>query len=257
MKATNTDLKSIGQIAKELGIKTSALRFYEKEGLISPQSRTDSGYRLYSLETLADVRLIQRAQRVGFTLSDIKVLMTSLKENDLDNQKLLEISEARFVALDKDLTQKLVLQKELTHFLQDIYVYHQSSNNGLDKTSAFSELLDFICPHPELKSSDQVFLDMILKKNQCQLTSELGKSVLNTLSGQHIHIWREGDTYQILVISQSKEVQKALHVLTNLEARCDLHSNMSPAFSIHKEGFVLSSTGEHAYLFAKLFLALQ
>ncbi|MEM8861994.1 MAG: hypothetical protein AAGD96_27040 [Chloroflexota bacterium] len=118
-------------------------------------------------------------------------------------------------------------------------------------------MLDFICPHPESKSPDQAFLDQILKKNRCHLNSELGKSVLSTLSGQHIHIWREGDTYQILVISQLKEVQQALQVLTDLEAKCDLHSNMSPTFSIHQEGFLLSAAGEHAYLFARLFIALQ
>lgn len=248
-------LKTIGQIAKDLGIKTSALRYYEKEGLISPHSRSESGYRLYSLETLALVRLIQRAQRVGFTLSDIKVLLSSLKDNDLDNEKLIEISEFRFAALEKDLTQKLVLEKELIHFLQDIY--HHSANENTNEGSVFGELLDFICPHPERKSPDQAFLDKILKKNQCHLSSVMGKSILNTLTGQHVHIWREGIGYQILVISQSKEVKRALKVLAELEGNCDLHSNLSPTFSVHPEGFLLTADGENAYLFARLFLALQ
>ncbi|MGL5072499.1 MAG: MerR family DNA-binding transcriptional regulator, partial [Aeromonas salmonicida] len=37
----------IGELAKACGVKADTLRFYEKNGLISPGIRNESGYRLY------------------------------------------------------------------------------------------------------------------------------------------------------------------------------------------------------------------
>ncbi|MGS0727927.1 MerR family DNA-binding transcriptional regulator, partial [Shewanella sp. 0m-11] len=38
----------IGELAQLCEVKTDTLRFYEKHGLLSPSSRTDSGYRIYT-----------------------------------------------------------------------------------------------------------------------------------------------------------------------------------------------------------------
>ena len=90
---------TIGQLAKQMGVRTSTLRYYEKEGLITPDGRSDAGYRLYKPEAAQTIQLIQRAQRVGFSLADIKALLASWTSGDLSNQKLIETAEARFLAL--------------------------------------------------------------------------------------------------------------------------------------------------------------
>lgn len=71
----------IGKVATLAGVSTDALRYYEKERLITPASRTAAGYRLYNDEAVRRIRFIKHAQHCGLTLSDIQKLLT-LKQAD-------------------------------------------------------------------------------------------------------------------------------------------------------------------------------
>ena len=72
---------TIGKLAKAGDISPDALRYYEREGLLAPASKTDSGYRLYSEDTVRRVRFIQHAQACGFTLAEIRELL-HLRQTD-------------------------------------------------------------------------------------------------------------------------------------------------------------------------------
>jgi len=65
----------IGELAKHAGISRDALRFYEKLGLIAPNTRTDSGYRLYSKSDVVRISFILSAKEVGFTLNETHQLL--------------------------------------------------------------------------------------------------------------------------------------------------------------------------------------
>lgn len=69
-------MMQIGQMAKRLGVKTDTLRFYEKSGLLTPASRSDSGYRYYGEADLKLAQFILRCKNVGFTLADIRDLLS-------------------------------------------------------------------------------------------------------------------------------------------------------------------------------------
>lgn len=68
-------LATIGQIAGAVGVATSALRFYEREGLLKPADRSRAGYRLYEQSAIEQLQFIRSAQTVGFSLEDIKALL--------------------------------------------------------------------------------------------------------------------------------------------------------------------------------------
>lgn len=72
---------TIGKVAKRAGVSADTLRYYETEGLVAPASKTAAGYRLYDNEAVRRIRFIKHAQHCGFTLSDIKELLT-LKHAD-------------------------------------------------------------------------------------------------------------------------------------------------------------------------------
>ena len=67
---------TIGQLAKESGVRTDTIRYYEQLGLIKPEGRSESGYRLYSDDAIRLVQFIRRAKDLGFTLAEIKTLLT-------------------------------------------------------------------------------------------------------------------------------------------------------------------------------------
>ena len=70
-----SDWYRIGQLAKAASVPISTLRYYEREGLMTPDGRTDSNYRVYGPESLERVRFIRTAQSVGFSLEDIRMLL--------------------------------------------------------------------------------------------------------------------------------------------------------------------------------------
>lgn len=65
----------IGELAKRCNISTDTLRFYEKNQLLLPVGRSDSGYRLYNKESQQQVSFILKAKQIGLSLGEIKELL--------------------------------------------------------------------------------------------------------------------------------------------------------------------------------------
>ena len=74
------EMLSIGEVAERANVATSALRFYEREGLIS-SVRTDGGQRRYQREVLRRIAFVRAAQRVGLTLEEVKQALSALPES--------------------------------------------------------------------------------------------------------------------------------------------------------------------------------
>ncbi|MBB3122408.1 MerR family transcriptional regulator [Pseudoduganella violacea] len=65
----------IGELAKRSGLAASTIRFYESKGLLKAVSRLSNGYREYPLEAVALLAIINDAQKVGFSLEEIKQVL--------------------------------------------------------------------------------------------------------------------------------------------------------------------------------------
>src|SRR5260370_16644332 len=70
----------IGQLARSAGLTASAIRYYEKRGLLAPPQRL-GGQRRYPSDALSRVLLIRFATEMGFTLSEIKLFLSGLRDN--------------------------------------------------------------------------------------------------------------------------------------------------------------------------------
>jgi len=64
---------SIGDVARRSGLSTSALRYYEKAGLLPPPARV-SKRRVYEKKVLGRIRIILLARHAGFTVNETKTL---------------------------------------------------------------------------------------------------------------------------------------------------------------------------------------
>ena len=64
---------TIGEIARQCGLRASAIRYYEETGLL-PRPPRVSGRRVYGADAVSRIAFIQFAQEAGFTLAEIKVL---------------------------------------------------------------------------------------------------------------------------------------------------------------------------------------
>jgi MerR family transcriptional regulator, copper efflux regulator len=96
----------IGQLAKRGGVGIDTVRYYERNGLLAPRTRLASGYRRYGELEVARLRFIRRAQGLGFTLKDVKELLTLSAQRDVGRVKrsaqlkLLDVA-SRIAALER------------------------------------------------------------------------------------------------------------------------------------------------------------
>lgn len=78
----------IGQLAKQSGVPSSTIRFYEQKGLLPSAQRLASGYRNYDETTLDRLQLIKFSQSLGFALDDLPILVN--QQGGWDHQAILE-----------------------------------------------------------------------------------------------------------------------------------------------------------------------
>ena len=65
----------IGEVAKRSGASRKALRLYEAAGILPAARRTSSGYRVFDNDALGLLAFVRQAQRLGFTLDQIKEIV--------------------------------------------------------------------------------------------------------------------------------------------------------------------------------------
>lgn len=67
---------TIGKVAGQADVGVETVRFYEREGLIDDPPRRESGYRQYPQGTVSRIRFIRRARELGFSLKEIRELLS-------------------------------------------------------------------------------------------------------------------------------------------------------------------------------------
>ena len=72
---------TIGEVARRVGIRTSAVRYYEKRGIIPRPTRLENGYRSYSNKSVKLLVFAAHARSLGITLTEIKSVVDLILAN--------------------------------------------------------------------------------------------------------------------------------------------------------------------------------
>lgn len=120
----------IGELSKQTGFEVETLRYYEKQGLLHPVSRTESGYRQYDRESLKQLKFIYQAKSVGFSLSEISELLTLRVEPDQ-----YSCSEVKSIAEQK-LENIEIKIAELTKMRDALYVITDACCGGSEPATS-------------------------------------------------------------------------------------------------------------------------
>ena len=83
-------LYRISQIAERTGKTPRAIRFYEELGIVSPQQRTESGYRMYGEDAVLRIQWIDKLHEMGFSLPEIQQFLQSFQEIEF-GPKMMDI----------------------------------------------------------------------------------------------------------------------------------------------------------------------
>jgi MerR family redox-sensitive transcriptional activator SoxR len=106
----------IGELARRASLSASAIRYYEKRGLLAAPHRI-GGQRRYSSEALDRVLLIRFASDMGFTLGEIKLFLHGLRENVPVGPRWKKLAHRKILEIDENLRRSLRLKSLLQQLL--------------------------------------------------------------------------------------------------------------------------------------------
>lgn len=113
----------IGQLARLAGVKADSVRFYERSGLLARPVRSANGYRAYDEAALARLRFIKKAQSLGFTLDEIKRILSLSGHGKTTCRCVVAMAEAALEETERKLRETrrfaVSLRKHLTQWKRD------------------------------------------------------------------------------------------------------------------------------------------
>ena len=102
----------IGELAKQLGIATSKIRFLESRGLVH-SSRLPNGYRDYHKESLLTLQTVLQAQSFGFTLEEISSAFLEIQGRSLRCDYIVQRLLGKIQQLDQHIAQVETLRSRI------------------------------------------------------------------------------------------------------------------------------------------------
>jgi DNA-binding transcriptional MerR regulator len=109
--------RTISDLARDAGIPSSTIRYYERSGLLRPSGRTEGNYRYYDDGALGRLRFIRAAQATGFTLANISTLLGFRDGNTGACNEVKQLIESRLSEVDERLHEFERFKEILTSYV--------------------------------------------------------------------------------------------------------------------------------------------
>ena len=137
----------IGQLAKLTGCQVVTIRYYEKEGLLAPPSRTQSGYRLYSAKDVERLIFVRHCRSHGMALEEIKALLKLQQRPDGDCSEVSQLVERHIDQVEEQIQSLTKLKEHLVKLRGQCPHGGLVSSCGIIKGLAAHELCS--CPQTQ------------------------------------------------------------------------------------------------------------
>lgn len=103
---------SIGELGSKAGLNASAIRYYERIGLL-PEAHRVSGKRRYDQSALARLAVIDIAQRAGFTLAETRILLTGFPHKATPSQRWRALAQRKLSEVEALITRANAMKRLL------------------------------------------------------------------------------------------------------------------------------------------------
>ncbi|MHB8736331.1 MAG: MerR family transcriptional regulator [Terriglobales bacterium] len=108
----------IGEVAQRGGVNLQTIRFYERERLLPKPPRLASGYRVFPEQTVLRIRFIKRAQQLGFSLAEIRELLSLQLDPKRDCSDVRRLAQTKAAEID-DKIHTLTAMQRILHDLAE------------------------------------------------------------------------------------------------------------------------------------------
>ena len=109
----------IGQLAKQTDLAVGTLRYYSDLELLSPIYRGENGYRYYHPNTKKQVEFIKKAQRLGFSLEEIKQILAVRDRGEQPCGLVKNLLEQKITEIDRQIEQMTLFKAELENYQRE------------------------------------------------------------------------------------------------------------------------------------------
>lgn len=121
MHNDNEGYISIGNLAKEIGLTTRTLRYYEEMGIMTPPQRLEGAVRVYAPSDVRKLKFILRLKELGLTIKEMQELdavYAEAKETDRIIPRLIEMLDLHINNLDEKMAKLASLRQEIVEYRQ-------------------------------------------------------------------------------------------------------------------------------------------
>jgi DNA-binding transcriptional MerR regulator len=108
----------IGRVSEQTGLSVDAIRFYEKQRLLDRPPRTEGGFRLFNAEDVQRILFIRRAQKLGFSLPEIRDLLVLQRDEGKACSHVRELLQDKVGTVREKIRALAVLEEHLTKELR-------------------------------------------------------------------------------------------------------------------------------------------
>jgi DNA-binding transcriptional MerR regulator len=125
----NNQITPIGDLAKNLGVTTRTLRYWEEVGIIESAERTDGANRGYSPYYVRRIKFILKLKDMGLTIKEMQDLYAAYGEAKETHQmipKLVDILDKHTQQVDEKVAKLQLLRKEIVDYRQKMAARHAS-----------------------------------------------------------------------------------------------------------------------------------
>lgn len=112
---------NIGEVAKISGVSAKMIRKYEDSGLVPKAKRNVSGYRSYSENDVHSFRFIKTARSLGFSLKDIKELLSLWKNKKRASSNVKKIAQMHIEQLEFKVNEINTMLNTLKHLTKNCH----------------------------------------------------------------------------------------------------------------------------------------
>lgn len=108
---------TIGKVAEKSQVTADSIRYYEREGLVRPAGKSNSGYRLYTEEAIRRITFIKQAQECGFSLSEIRELLELRSTDKACCDDIYRVSVQKKLQLEHKIKALTIMSQALTRLI--------------------------------------------------------------------------------------------------------------------------------------------
>ena len=191
---------TITEFSSKTGVSNRTLRFYEELGLMMPKERNDSGHRIYGMEELSKLQFIQSLKFIGYSLQEIKELISNYQFNAESFKDSLSFQR-------KIMTEK---KAEIDKALDTIDKLDQLINDGHDMHSNFITSIIYATVNEEKQS------EWFQNNFESKLVNPVGSDDFDAEEMEQIWLDIQADIQRLMKENISPESESAQAVFLKL-----------------------------------------